>query len=316
MEKKFKGFSIPSGFTQTPNEFYDLIMRNELSLIEIRLLAFMMRYTFGWRKDGYCLQFSLGDLVKYLGFDKKQASNAIKQCLEKGYIEQNNIRGQNFYRLVLDESTQVDWTYEFEWKKVANWSEKDNTGSKKDNRGSKKDNGGGENDNTRSEKDNTGSGIDNQGGKNDNDFVVKTTTVGGEIHPGEVDNFTTPETPSSQEQQGFSDPLNISSNISIKDSKDKFEEEEDDDISITEKMNLNFFIEEFANKVRLPQAFIDKVINEVNWADYTPIVVQRACIKFRKACRMGQIETNPLIWFKTTLDNEEILYVNEFYNVK
>ncbi|QHW35818.1 helix-turn-helix domain-containing protein (plasmid) [Paenibacillus rhizovicinus] len=316
MHENFKGFSIPSGFTQTPNEFYDLIMRNELSLIEIRLLSFMMRFTFGWRKDGYCLQFSLNDLVKYLGFDKKQASNAIKQCTEKGYIEQNNLHGHNFYRLVMDETTQVEWTYDFDWKKVVNWGEIDNPSSKKDNRGSKKDNPGGQIDNPGGGKDNPGGINDNTGSEKATNDGVKLTTEGSQNHPDEVGKSTTPESPSAQAGQGSDDALNKSINIlDFKDSRNRSFEEEDEE-SIYSQMGKDCFIEEVSSKIRLPQAFTDKVLKEIEWDKYTPVAVQRAAVKFRQGFKTGKIDKNPFVWFKSTLDNEEVLYTNEFYNMR
>lgn len=323
MAEKFKGFSIPSGFTQTPNEFYDLIMQNKLSLIEIRLLSFMIRMTFGWRKDGYCLQFSLNDMVKYLGFTKKTARQAIDSCLEKGYIEHNVIHGMNYYRLVLDESTAVEWSYEFDWRKAISdelleiHKKKKNNGDPKDNPDDPEDTLSDQKEYPSDLKDHPGHVKDDTGDQKDDRSVIFQTTFGSQKDNLSVVEKITGDGEKNQSGQGVVATLNKSINISTKENINiDSDEEEDNDYDESTIMCKNFFISEVVDKLKLPQAFYDKVLNEIDWSSITPIVAQRASIKFRKAFMLGQITSNPFVWFKRTLENEEIIYLNEFYNMK
>lgn len=122
----FEGFSTPN-YVQVPHEFFDIIMETDVEKSakdrgitkgEIKLLAFMIRYTFGWQKSGFSLKFSYSDIQEHLNMQRQQVNDAIKRCLEKEYIERKEIDGEFFYRLKLKDN-DVPWELPFDWKQKA-----------------------------------------------------------------------------------------------------------------------------------------------------------------------------------------------------
>lgn len=72
-----------SGFTKTPNEFFDEVVINAKSLNEVRVVAAVIRKTRGWQKkfDGITRQ----DFINS-GISNGQLSNAIRSCIQKNWI--------------------------------------------------------------------------------------------------------------------------------------------------------------------------------------------------------------------------------------
>lgn len=116
--QKFAGFEAPN-YTQTPNSFFDEIMMKDetITLNEVKLLLFIIRQTFGWHQDGYCLMFSLTDIQTHLNMSRDTANRAISSCLEKGYLERFKVSAQKFkYRLNMANKKT--------WDHVSNWKER------------------------------------------------------------------------------------------------------------------------------------------------------------------------------------------------
>jgi DNA-binding Lrp family transcriptional regulator len=79
----------------------------------------MIRYTFGWQRAGFTLQFSFSDLQKNTNLQREAVNHAIKKCLEKGYIERREMNGEYYYRLKMDSEEELEWFYTFDWKSKA-----------------------------------------------------------------------------------------------------------------------------------------------------------------------------------------------------
>lgn len=128
----FTGFSTPN-YVQVPHEFFDIILETDveksskdrgISKGEIKLLAFMIRYTFGWQKAGFSLRFTFSDIQKHTNMQRQQVNDAIKKCLENEYIERAEIEGEMYYRLKMDDD-DLSWETSFDWKKRAPKTEKE-----------------------------------------------------------------------------------------------------------------------------------------------------------------------------------------------
>ncbi|MCM3593634.1 replication protein [Brevibacillus borstelensis] len=124
----FKGFSTPN-YVQVPHEFFDIIMedgienkkqKQGITKSEIKLLAFMIRYTFGWQKSGFSLQFTFTDIQEYTNMGRQQVNDAISKCIEKGFIVREEVDGSIYYRInMVDEEEQLPITTTFDWKRRA-----------------------------------------------------------------------------------------------------------------------------------------------------------------------------------------------------
>jgi hypothetical protein len=90
----FEGFSAP-GYTQVPDEFFDLCLRH-LSGAETKVMCYLFRRTFGWKKDSDAVSLSqLSDgivrrdgtrLDGGAGVTRETAANALKSLEQKGLI--------------------------------------------------------------------------------------------------------------------------------------------------------------------------------------------------------------------------------------
>jgi len=113
----FQGFTAPTQHTQTPNEFFDIIADPKTTIKEIRILALMIRNTFGWHRPGSSLQFSLTELEKMTGMHRETVSSGLKTCVSKGYLQKKTINGSNYYRLNILDFQDIPWEQSFDWKK-------------------------------------------------------------------------------------------------------------------------------------------------------------------------------------------------------
>jgi hypothetical protein len=115
----FKGFSAPNQHTQTPNEFFEIMFDKKTKFGEVKLLGFLIRNTFGWHRAGNSLQFSFSDLQRETGMSRDTTNTSIKSCLEKGYIQKNEIDGKMYYRLNILDFQDYPWDVSFDWRKVS-----------------------------------------------------------------------------------------------------------------------------------------------------------------------------------------------------
>lgn len=114
----FTGFESPN-YTQTPNDFYDKILLSEdITLAEIKILGFMIRYTYGWQRAGNSLQFSFTELQKACHLGREAVNNGLKKLLRKNYIQRKEIDGHMKYRLHIKDFSDYPWSVEFNWKQV------------------------------------------------------------------------------------------------------------------------------------------------------------------------------------------------------
>ena len=124
-ETIFKGFKSPN-YTQTPNEFYDdILLSKDITLAEIKILGFMIRYTYGWQRAGNSLQFSFSELQKACNLGREAVNNGLKKLLSKNYIQRKEINGHMKYRLHIKEISDYPWALEFNWKQVYKIDEED-----------------------------------------------------------------------------------------------------------------------------------------------------------------------------------------------
>ncbi|SFJ64605.1 hypothetical protein SAMN02799624_05352 [Paenibacillus sp. UNC496MF] len=353
MEKKFKGFSIPN-FVQTPPEFFDLLIYDrDINCAEMRLLGFMIRATYGWQRKGYSLEFSLSDLQEYLGFGRTTATRTIKALMDRGYMERIKVEGTDRYkyRLVLskedEQQLDVSWDSTFNWKKVFEEPDKKPKlalvgQSQGDTRESHDDTSQSHVETTQSHDETTQSHDEttqSQDGttqshdetaqshgettQSPNETESGPVTIPGQSHD-DTDIGTTvkpPESPQTQAGQGVGDSLKIVNKVedidnidTYNNNKDRIIEEEEEDICAS--LCKQFFQVEVVNKLRLPQRVIDLIYEQLEWDTYTPAAFEKVCIKFRNGMKLGKININPIEWLKSTAANEEIIYYNEFTNVR
>lgn len=106
----FQGFSTPN-YVQVPHEYFDIILEKDMdksannrgvSKSSIKVLTFMIRYTFGWQKAGFSLKFTFRDIMDQTNMQKQQVNDGIKQCLERDWIERKEVDGEFYYRLKLE----------------------------------------------------------------------------------------------------------------------------------------------------------------------------------------------------------------------
>lgn len=144
----FKGFESPN-YTQTPNDFFDeVLLSKDITLAEIKILGFMIRYTYGWQRAGNSLQFSFTELQKACHLGREAVNNGLKKLLSKNYIQRKEIDGHMKYRLHIKEFSDYPWSVEFNWKQVYKVNGKTNEPVEKegqfDNRTSNKKEGSSE----------------------------------------------------------------------------------------------------------------------------------------------------------------------------
>lgn len=134
--EKFEGFNAPDKHTQLPNEVIEMILQSGvrydprnpdkpiLSIGEIKVLLFMFRETFGWQAHGRSLQFTFKELMiaTYLG--KATVNNALKNLIEKKFIQRKEINDAMHYRLNLKEYNDMPWELKRDWKKTFKLEEK------------------------------------------------------------------------------------------------------------------------------------------------------------------------------------------------
>ncbi|WP_047982110.1 replication protein [Ornithinibacillus contaminans] len=114
----FGGFESPN-FTQTPNDFYDeILLTKNITIAEVKILGFMIRYTYGWQRAGNSLQFSFTELQNACHLGREAVNNGLKKLLQKNYIQRKEIDGHMKYRLHIKEFSDYPWSIEFNWKNV------------------------------------------------------------------------------------------------------------------------------------------------------------------------------------------------------
>ena len=132
----FKGFDVPNGHTQIPNEFIELVLqsgvRNDprnpdkpvLSIGEIKIMLFMFRETFGWQRGGSALEFTFSEMMVATFMGKATVNTALKTLIEKEYIQRAEIDGKYRYRLNLLDYQDYPWSLSRDWKKSFKIEEK------------------------------------------------------------------------------------------------------------------------------------------------------------------------------------------------
>jgi phage replication O-like protein O len=94
----------PPNYTQTPNVFFDEIMKH-LNEGELRVLLIIMRQTFGWHKAEDWITLQL--LSKKTGYDRRSICRILERLIEKKLVFKR-IEGPNgsqkcYYSLVIEE---------------------------------------------------------------------------------------------------------------------------------------------------------------------------------------------------------------------
>lgn len=132
----FKGFDVPSGHTQIPNEFIEMVLQSGvrfdprnpekpiLSIGEIKIMLFMFRETVGWQRQGNSLEFTFKDLVVATFLGKATVNDSLKSLIAKDFIQRAEIEGKMRYRLNLKDYQDYPWELSREWKKTFKIEEK------------------------------------------------------------------------------------------------------------------------------------------------------------------------------------------------
>ncbi|WLR44434.1 hypothetical protein LC087_18805 (plasmid) [Bacillus carboniphilus] len=86
----FKGFESPN-YTQIPNEYLEYTFSHECDLtkVEMQIMNYIMRSTFGWQKSEYSFVCSVSDIQVLLNIQKRQViTNAMSRLTEeKKFLE-------------------------------------------------------------------------------------------------------------------------------------------------------------------------------------------------------------------------------------
>jgi hypothetical protein len=104
--KKFNGLSAPTSHTQTPNEFFDDILPNTKSAAELKVIAIIIRHTFGWQNSKFTQnknKLSLSDFQELTGLSRQSVNKAIKLTMKRGLIEREEFEGSYLYWLKIQE---------------------------------------------------------------------------------------------------------------------------------------------------------------------------------------------------------------------
>jgi len=94
MENHFK-----PNFTQTPNYFYDVLLK-ELSSTEVHVLCAIIRKTYGWHKAEDRISFS--QLKKETGLALSTVQSAIKKLVDKGIVISKIVDGISCYTFLVE----------------------------------------------------------------------------------------------------------------------------------------------------------------------------------------------------------------------
>jgi hypothetical protein len=115
----FKGFQAPTQHTQVPNEFFDeILLVKGVTLSEVKILGFMIRYTFGWQRAGNTLPLTFTEIMNATKQAREAVNNGLKKCLEKGYIQRKKVDDHYLYRLKIADYEDYPWTLSFAWQNV------------------------------------------------------------------------------------------------------------------------------------------------------------------------------------------------------
>jgi hypothetical protein len=115
----FKGFQAPTQHTQVPNEFFDeILLVKGITLSEVKILGFMIRYTFGWQRAGNTLPLTFTEIMNATKQAREAVNNGLKKCLEKGYIQRKKINDHYLYRLKIADFEDYPWELSFSWQNV------------------------------------------------------------------------------------------------------------------------------------------------------------------------------------------------------
>ncbi|WLR44500.1 hypothetical protein LC087_19225 (plasmid) [Bacillus carboniphilus] len=115
----FKGFQAPNQHTQVPNEFFDeILLTKGITIAEVKILGFMVRYTFGWQRAGNSLSMTFTEIMNATKLGREAVNNGLKKCLEKEYLQRKEINGDLLYRLKIKDFEDYPWELSFDWQKV------------------------------------------------------------------------------------------------------------------------------------------------------------------------------------------------------
>ena len=114
----FQGFARPqSNATYTPNQFFDVVVRNSKNTGIIRAVAYLIRQTLGWcdpngNPQEVQILGSYQHFIKKAGIARSRVAEAVSACLESGYFKEirqaqpstpGNKGSSGLYELLWDE---------------------------------------------------------------------------------------------------------------------------------------------------------------------------------------------------------------------
>ncbi|ARF70751.1 hypothetical protein B7C51_25095 (plasmid) [Paenibacillus larvae subsp. pulvifaciens] len=291
-------FSLNNGFTKMPNRFQDMIINNELNSVQIRFLTFMVKYTIGWNKEGYCLKLTYTNMQKYLGFTRHQFSKVITWGIEQNLIQRKEINGDYYYRLNGPKSN--DWGRIFHWEKVFAFSKNESSSIKEVEHDDKPDVSLDENDNS----------IENE------PHAINFFDRSSEDEPVEYQKDT--EIGSKNELQNDGKTLDTSSieatvNTMFKDysnSKDNFNYfKKEEEINLDNYWYFWDNVDEQQMSPELAREILD-YIDEYKLKNFRKESINAAIKKFVSRFNAGRISCAFGKWFRTTLENFEKVFSN------
>ena len=95
-----KRFDEPN-YTQSPNAFYDEVLREIDTLAELKVTDAIIRHTFGFHRDAARLSFTY--LETFTGLSRESVSEGLKAALTRGTVQRVESGASFEYSLVLGE---------------------------------------------------------------------------------------------------------------------------------------------------------------------------------------------------------------------
>jgi hypothetical protein len=98
----FKGFKSPC-YTQTPNDFFDVILPQVDSMAELKVLLCAIRHTLGWHKEQDAISYT--QFERDCGMLRQAVMHGLKACIARGTLQiaGKGKQGVIYYKLVISE---------------------------------------------------------------------------------------------------------------------------------------------------------------------------------------------------------------------
>lgn len=107
--KIFHGLSDSSGWTQTPNEFFDEILPHIDSKAELKVILVVIRHTFGLQNskvNQHKNKLSISDFERLTGMHRESVVNGLKLAMKRGLIKREEFQGTFRYWSIIKQKKE------------------------------------------------------------------------------------------------------------------------------------------------------------------------------------------------------------------